>query len=842
MKLNKVILLFIVLFCYHFNYCQLTIINGVINKYAPVINISNDCFQNIVIDSTYQYIGRDTIFNKGDTILIIQMKGVDMVRINDSTFGNISNINYTGNYEFGIIKKINNNSIILEDKLKNNYAFGTAFSYIQIIKIPSYKNALVSGSPLTCLNWDESTKIGGILAFFVQDTLFLNDSIDVTGKGFKGGIKNGSSTGLSTYGHLGFSLPNGSLNGAKKGEGIYGIDLSIIEGRGNYTNGGGGGNSHNSGGGGGSNKNKGGNGGAQACSTGVCSVAFSLIGGKGGVNIPSTVNKRLFLGGGGGAGDQNDNNGTNGANGGGGIIINSPVIIGNNNKINANGSNALNSIDDGAGGGGGGGSIIIKSNNINNLSLNINGGNGGNTSTSVWTGFRHGPGGGGSGGYLQLNAISSLLIINNQGGNHGIINLPITPFPNNNWGSTDGEIGIVDTSNFLVEIGSDSTNSVSNFDTTYRLFIDTTICKNDTFKFKISIVDSFFCSENVIVDSNIIIADSGYYYLTSYIDCNIYIDTFKINFYKPRLLDIGNDTFLCSSDTFKIFVNDTYNSIIWNTGELTDTIKVNNSGLYYLTTTDLCNIYIDSIFIEFNINDIDLSSQDTQICNGDTLELFVNGLFDSIIWQNNSTVNPLIISSSGLYYCSIINQCGIFFDTVSIDSLSNNFIKILPNDTSICNGDSIIIYIDNNKYSIEWQDGSNFNYYIIKNQGEYIVKLNDGCFTNYDTLTVNLRNCNKDTINNCKVIIPSAFSPNNDNNNDYIRAYTNCNNINNFNLKIFNRWGEQVFTSNNITDLWDGTYKLQNQPMGVYAYFLLYSSEDSNNKINLLKGNITLIR
>lgn len=52
--------------------------------------------------------------------------------------------------------------------------------------------------------------------------------------------------------------------------------------------------------------------------------------------------------------------------------------------------------------------------------------------------------------------------------------------------------------------------------------------------------------------------------------------------------------------------------------------------------------------------------------------------------------------------------------------------------------------------------------------------------------------------------IPSAFTPNGDGVND--KFGVKAQNITDFNLRIFNRWGELVFESNNISDLWDGKY------------------------------------
>lgn len=108
----------------------------------------------------------------------------------------------------------------------------------------------------------------------------------------------------------------------------------------------------------------------------------------------------------------------------------------------------------------------------------------------------------------------------------------------------------------------------------------------------------------------------------------------------------------------------------------------------------------------------------------------------------------------------------------------------------------------------------------------------------------NLYNCT-DTI--CKPIaarvsqlydVPSAFSPNGDGKNDkiYVRGYG----IKNIKWEIYNRWGILMFTSNNLSDGWDGTFKGELQPQDVYHYTLKVEFWDDT--IDVKTGDITLLR
>jgi len=61
------------------------------------------------------------------------------------------------------------------------------------------------------------------------------------------------------------------------------------------------------------------------------------------------------------------------------------------------------------------------------------------------------------------------------------------------------------------------------------------------------------------------------------------------------------------------------------------------------------------------------------------------------------------------------------------------------------------------------------------------------------------------------------------------------------NLKIFNRWGQIVFSSDAQNVGWDGTYKGRMQEIGVYVYVLTYTTADQPNVSQQKKGNIMLL-
>jgi gliding motility-associated-like protein len=98
-------------------------------------------------------------------------------------------------------------------------------------------------------------------------------------------------------------------------------------------------------------------------------------------------------------------------------------------------------------------------------------------------------------------------------------------------------------------------------------------------------------------------------------------------------------------------------------------------------------------------------------------------------------------------------------------------------------------------------------------------------------------NC-KTTLPVLEVYIPNTFTPNGDGKNDIFKVYNNY--LKSLSMKIFNQWGELIYSNTDITKGWDGTSKGKLQPMGVYIYVVNVVLQDGTvvNK----RGSINVIR
>ena len=91
---------------------------------------------------------------------------------------------------------------------------------------------------------------------------------------------------------------------------------------------------------------------------------------------------------------------------------------------------------------------------------------------------------------------------------------------------------------------------------------------------------------------------------------------------------------------------------------------------------------------------------------------------------------------------------------------------------------------------------------------------------------------------NCREFIPTIFTPNNDNLNDFFGFSSDCIPSKYFRLQIFNRWGQLVFNSKDYKKSWNGRFKGQKYSDGVYSYIIQVKYQYGKSK--RIVGKFTL--
>jgi gliding motility-associated-like protein len=88
--------------------------------------------------------------------------------------------------------------------------------------------------------------------------------------------------------------------------------------------------------------------------------------------------------------------------------------------------------------------------------------------------------------------------------------------------------------------------------------------------------------------------------------------------------------------------------------------------------------------------------------------------------------------------------------------------------------------------------------------------------------------------------VPNVITPNDDGQNDFFHIFANNIELNNFEMRIFNRWGNQIFFTTNPNIGWDGKYNGKLVPQGVYYYIINFTDSQNYNK-HILQGSLTVI-
>ncbi|MBN8685983.1 MAG: gliding motility-associated C-terminal domain-containing protein [Chitinophagales bacterium] len=92
----------------------------------------------------------------------------------------------------------------------------------------------------------------------------------------------------------------------------------------------------------------------------------------------------------------------------------------------------------------------------------------------------------------------------------------------------------------------------------------------------------------------------------------------------------------------------------------------------------------------------------------------------------------------------------------------------------------------------------------------------------------------------CLIDVPTAFTPNNDGLNDYFQPH-NAFKADNYDFRVYNRWGQLVFQSRNWQEKWDGRINGELQNPGVFVWMLSYTHRDTKKEV-FRKGTVTIIR
>ena len=213
---------------------------------------------------------------------------------------------------------------------------------------------------------------------------------------------------------------------------------------------------------------------------------------------------------------------------------------------------------------------------------------------------------------------------------------------------------------------------------------------------------------------------------------------------------------------------------------------------------------------------------------------------DGITFQSSPTFSGLIPGNYDVVAQDASIGCSSISAPISIDNIPSAEQVDAGLDVFILQNESATLTASGNGTFL-WSTNENTNSISVSPlvDTEYCVTLTDinNCTSN-DCVTIFLTPEDED----CEeLFIPTAFSPNNDNNNDLYQIRINASCVQSMSMLIFDRWGELIIEMTDPNESWDGTYKGEPLNTASFAYVLRIKLS-TNPEEQEFKGNITLVK
>jgi len=296
-------------------------------------------------------------------------------------------------------------------------------------------------------------------------------------------------------------------------------------------------------------------------------------------------------------------------------------------------------------------------------------------------------------------------------------------------------------------------------------------------------------------------------------------------------INLGPDRSICQGTTTVLDAGAGYGSYIWSTGATTQSITVNTGGKYWVSAANGTCPGSDTVNIGLYPQNQTKLKPDTSICQGQRYILNPGSGFKSLVWSTGETTSTITVDHGGQYWVHTVdnNNC-TGADTVTIGFKPAINVKLI-HDTAICSNITIILHATVQGATYLWQDGSRDSLFTVTDPGVYWVRVSRDSCAVLDTSVVH--DCSS------SVFFPNAFTPNGDGLNDSFRPLGPP--LSQFTLTIFNRWGQEVFTTNDQEEGWDGTSRGKPCPAGEYSYIATFRFYE-NGTGGKIHGNFMLIR
>ena len=411
-----------------------------------------------------------------------------------------------------------------------------------------------------------------------------------------------------------------------------------------------------------------------------------------------------------------------------------------------------------------------------------------------------------------------------------------------NWstGATTAMISVDDEATYSVTVTNACGSAEDDIEVSYvfgpptvDFGADVTLCEGEVLTLNAYNSLAQYVWQDGSTESSFEVTEEGTYSVDVENDCGSADDEIFVEVIDKVDLQFPLSTALCPGDELILDATSESASYQWSTGSTNPVLTIDDVGTYSITVTTPCEIVEWTTEVQILDENTANLLGDTLLCQDEVLNVNITIANSTYLWEDGSTEPIRTIDANGEYAVTVVAPCVTYEDEFSV-----NYIPLIDYDLGL---DSFLCFNDiplvaSSTFSeYEWSNGEQDSIVLADQIGEYSVRVYNQCEEVSDTITI--FECER-----CELFVPNAFSPNFDGINDEFLAFTPCEYVD-FDLKIFDQWGNLIFRTIDPRIGWDGTFDGQKSISDVYVWIVEYTVvENLIARTILEKGDVSLLR
>lgn len=355
---------------------------------------------------------------------------------------------------------------------------------------------------------------------------------------------------------------------------------------------------------------------------------------------------------------------------------------------------------------------------------------------------------------------------------------------------------------------------------------DQTICPGETAFIEATGSWENFSWNNGVNTPSQVVTSSATYTATAFNGACEITEDVVVNFVTIPSYQLGEDVELCSDQSITLTV---FEDVLWSTGENHNQIIVSTTDTYSFVGNYQGCAFSDTIdvsFFEYPIVNLD---NEYILCEGESVSITNDAVGE---WNTGEIASSIIVEAPGIYSITVANGPCSTIDGTTVIALSAPMLTELEESYTLCDLESKMrLEVDSIAGAqYDWSSSMSNTHYAYLSSGEHWVEVSNECgITHYDFVI-------EEIICSSGLYIPTAFSPNKDQMNDVFQVFGY--NISNYEMVIYNHFGDAMWTSKNLNDQW--VLDPEIDPIGTYTYRAEYM--DYMGEMHVKYGSVTVVK